>query len=109
MVAVCELIEEKARTIGKRLGVKWSTDYRELLDAVDSLWICVDLDEADAMIEACRKAGVKFMLGYVLRFTNPYRLMRDTLASGELGELVLIPGRQLGGSSGHQGRHDCGS
>jgi predicted dehydrogenase len=28
------------------------------------------------------------MLGYVLRFTEPYRTIRDTFASGELGELV---------------------
>lgn len=40
------------------------------------------------MIRATEKTGVHFMLGYVLRFTHPFRLLHDTLASGELGDLV---------------------
>jgi len=122
LVSVCDLIEEKARATGERVGVECCTDFRGLIDKVDSMWICtepfnrldivtacaeagkhvftekpvsVNMDEADAMIEACRKANVKYMLGYVLRFTNPYRLMRETLVSGELGELVSCWTRRL--------------
>ena len=115
VVGVCDLIEEKARRLGEAIGAPWCTDYQPLLEGADAAWVCtepfnrlaivttaaaagkhiftekpiaVDLREADAMIAAAERARVKFMLGYVLRFTNPYRLLRDTFASGELGELV---------------------
>ena len=115
VVGVCDPIEAKARPLGEAVGVPWCVDYRTLLERADAVWICTepfnrlavvtdaaaagkhiftekpiarDLREADAMIAAAARARVKYMLGYVLRFTNPYRLLRDTLAAGELGELV---------------------
>jgi len=115
VVGVCDLIEDKARALGEKLGVKHTQDFRELLDEVDAVWvctepfnrfdiiaasaaagkhifcekpICLELSEADEMIAAAREAGVVYMLGYVLRRTNPYRLMHDVFASGQLGELV---------------------
>ena len=150
VVGVCDVIEEKARELGERIGVKWRLDYRELLDEVDAVWvcteplnrldivtgsagtgkhvftekpICLDLSEADEMIAATREAGVKYMLGYCLRFTNPYKLIHDAFARGELGELVncwtrrYMPfdasktwyGRQdkSGGVTLDFGSHDC--
>jgi predicted dehydrogenase len=50
--------------------------------------ICNTLEGADRMVRAAEKAGVKYMLGYCLRFWQPYRILHDTFASGELGELV---------------------
>ncbi|MCY2925034.1 MAG: Gfo/Idh/MocA family oxidoreductase [Planctomycetota bacterium] len=115
IVGVCDLIEEKARRVGEKLNVPWCLDYRQLLDQADAVWVCtepfnrrdvvvtsiragkhiftgkpvcLDLAQADEMIAAARAANVKYMLGYVLRFTEPYRTLRDTFASGELGELV---------------------
>jgi len=115
VVGVCDLIEEKARDTGQAIGAKWCTDYRQLLDQADAVWvctepfnrreivttsaaagkhiftekpICLDLHEADEMIAAAAEANVKYMLGYVLRFTDPYRLIRETFASGQLGQLV---------------------
>ena len=150
VVGVCDLIEEKARKLGERIAVKWCLDYRQLLDEADAVWvctepfnrldivtasaaagkhvfaekpICLELKEADEMIAATRRAGVKYMLGYCLRFTDPYRLMHDAFARGELGELVncwtrrYMPfdtgnswyGRQdkSGGVTLDFGSHDC--
>jgi predicted dehydrogenase len=116
IVAVCDLIEEKAVRVGETVDAPWTRDYRDLLARdIDAVWICtepfnrrevvlaaaeakkdiftekpvcVDLADADAMIAAAQAAHVKYMLGYVLRFTEPYRTLHETLAAGELGDLV---------------------
>ena len=115
VVAACDLIEAKARKTADAAGARWCTDFRDLLDDVDAVWVCTEpfnrleivttcaeagkgiftekpvalnLAEADEMIAAARAAGVTYMVGYVLRFTEPYRLMRQAVADGELGELV---------------------
>ena len=112
---VCDLIAAKAEKVGSAIGARTYTDYRQGLDAVDAVWVCTEpfnradivttaaaagkhiftekpigatLRDADAMIAAARKANVVYMLGYCLRYWNPYRLIRDTFASGELGRLV---------------------
>lgn len=115
IVGTCDLIPEKARNLAEKIGVgRHCTDFRELLPDVDAVWVCtepfnrldivttsakagkhiftekpvaVSLGDADAMIAAARKAKVKYMLGYCLRFCQPYRLIHDIYANGELGEL----------------------
>ncbi len=116
VVQVCDLIQDKAEALGAELGVPWTLDYRDVLAAdIDAVWVCtepfnrrqivldaaaagkhiftekpvcLDVEDADEMIAAARAAGVKYMLGYVLRFIEPYRTMAETLHSGELGELI---------------------
>jgi len=117
IVGVCDLIEDKAKSAAEITGAKWTLDYHELLDDCEAVWVCtepfnrvdivttaaaagkhiftekpvcIDMAEADTMIAAAETAGVIYMLGYVLRFTQPYRIMRDTFVSGQLGELVNI-------------------
>jgi predicted dehydrogenase len=116
IVATCDLIPEKAKALGDKIGVtRHLTNFRELLPDVDAVWVCTEpfnrkdiviaaaaagkhiftekpiarsLEDADAMLAAAKKARVKYMLGYCLRFWQPYRLIRETFASGELGKLV---------------------
>jgi len=117
VVGACDLVPEKAQALADKNGIgRCCTDFRELLPDVDAVWVCTEpfnrrdlvitcaeagkhvftekpvsrsLQDADDMIAATKKAGVKYMLGYCLRFwPMPYVLMRDTFASGELGELV---------------------
>ena len=116
VVGTCDLIPEKAKAVAERIGVgRWCTDFRELLPDVDAVWVCTEpfnrveivttaakagkhiftekpvansLADADTMIAAARKAGVTYMLGYCLRFWEPYRLIRDAFAHGDLGELA---------------------
>ena len=115
VVATCDMIEEKAHAMGDKIGVRHCVDYHNLLDDVDAVWvctepfnrlpivttcaqagkhvftekpICLDPDEGQQMVDAARKAGVKYMLGYCLRFWNPYKPIRDIFAAGELGSLV---------------------
>jgi UDP-N-acetylglucosamine 3-dehydrogenase len=116
VVATCDVIESKARSLAEKIGIdRWCTDFHDLLDDVDAVWVCTEpfnrvevvttcagagkhvftekpicntLEGADAMIAAAVKAGVKYMLGYCLRFWQPYRILHDTFASGRLGGLV---------------------
>jgi predicted dehydrogenase len=48
------------------------------------------LAEADAMIAACARAGVRFMVGHSRRFTRRYLQIRAALDRGEIGALRLI-------------------
>lgn len=117
ITGVCDLIAEKAKDVAAITGAPWTRSFRELLGDCQAVWvctepfnraeivtaaaeagkhiftekpICIDPAQADAMIAAADRAGVIYMLGYVLRFTQPYRYMRDSFASGQLGELVSV-------------------
>jgi predicted dehydrogenase len=52
--------------------------------------LCLNLPEADRMIEACRKAKVKLMYAEELCFTPKYVRLKQLLDSGALGEPTLI-------------------
>ncbi|MEA4889122.1 MAG: Gfo/Idh/MocA family oxidoreductase [Clostridiaceae bacterium] len=115
IVGVCDLIEEKAKKLGEQLNVPWYLDYHQLLGSCEAVWVCTEpfnrrdivltcakekkhiftekpvasaLNDAEAMVEATSAAGVIYMLGYCLRFMNPFQMIHKIYASGELGELV---------------------
>src|SRR5690349_13354555 len=52
--------------------------------------LCLNLAEADRMIDACRKANVKLMYAEELCFTPKYVRLKQLLDSGALGEQTLI-------------------
>lgn len=52
--------------------------------------LCLNLKEADRMIEACKKAGVKLMYAEELCFTPKYVRLKALLDEGALGAPVLI-------------------
>jgi predicted dehydrogenase len=52
--------------------------------------MCLNLAEADRMIAACRKAGVKLMYAEELCFAPKYVRMKQLLDSGALGKPVLL-------------------
>src|SRR5688572_28468627 len=62
--------------------------------------LCLNLAEADRMIDACRRAGVKLMYAEELCFTPKYVSLKQLLDEGALGEPVLI--KQL---EKHDGPH----
>ncbi len=115
LVGVCDVVEEKARNLAEQVGTKFYINHQDLLPATDAVCICtpprhrldvvldsaragkqifaekplaLNLQEADQMVEAARQAGVKLMVGYVLRFTQPHKYLQQVFASGELGRLV---------------------
>ena len=53
------------------------------------------LEAADRMIEATRKAGVKFMAGQVLRFWPEYMKIKELYDQGILGKLNIVYANRL--------------
>lgn len=119
VVALCDLIEEKAIATKERFGLndaKIYTDYHELLaDAtIDVVHVCtpnvahaqitVDAFEAgnhvlcekpmaassaDAqrMLDAWRRSGKKFTIGYQNRFRPDVQVLKKSCEAGELGDI----------------------
>jgi UDP-N-acetylglucosamine 3-dehydrogenase len=56
--------------------------------------------DARAMIDACESAGVKLMIGQVLRYNSPFAWMLDQVRSGDLGEPFGMQVTRIGGGWG---------
>ena len=52
--------------------------------------MCLNMTEADSMIAACDKAGMKFMYAEELCFSPKYGRMKELLDSGALGRPTLV-------------------
>jgi phthalate 4,5-cis-dihydrodiol dehydrogenase len=52
--------------------------------------MALTLDDCDAMIAACRKAGVHLIVGHCHSFDTPYLRARDIIQSGKLGRVTMI-------------------
>ena len=118
--AVASPTEDHVRSFAQRCGIPHCfTDYRKLLEmdeiqmvvlglpnhlhcqatldaaaagkhVVCEKPLCVNLREADAMIAACRAAGVKLMYAEELCFAPKYVRLKKLLDDGALGKPTLI-------------------
>ncbi|NBD25432.1 Gfo/Idh/MocA family protein [Paenibacillus glycinis] len=59
--------------------------------------IALTLEDADAMIEACRAAGVSLFVGHVVRFFPEYEQLRRQLADGRIGVPGVVHAKRGGG------------
>ncbi len=50
----------------------------------------VRTDEAQDMIDACEKSGVKLQIGFMRRFDPPFVNAKKVIDSGDLGEVMII-------------------
>jgi UDP-N-acetyl-2-amino-2-deoxyglucuronate dehydrogenase len=118
LVAVCDVVESKARRIADQFGVKAYADMHQMMREVDVDVVVVltesgrhaehtvalarygkhivvekpmalSLDDADAMIRACDVAGVKLFVVKQNRFNVPVVQLRRALDAGRFGKLVL--------------------
>jgi len=118
LVAVCDIVEEKARKIGEQFSVPYFSDMHEMLSKIDVDVVSVltesgyhaehviqiakynkhivvekpmalTLADADAMIKACDEAGSKLFVVKQNRFNVPVVKTRDALEAGRFGKLVL--------------------
>jgi UDP-N-acetylglucosamine 3-dehydrogenase len=119
LVGVADAREEAARKLGEQFGVSHFSSLEELVQAAnpDIIDICLPTDlhkefvvraaelgkhvfcekpmarsseEAEQMVEACRKAGVKLMIGHVLRFSSEYRTAKKLVDDGRLGRVGTV-------------------
>ena len=125
LVATVDRNKAKANKFAKEFGVKAFTDFDEMIgkanpDIVDVCLptylhkeftikaarakkhvicekpIALNLKEADAMIEACEKAHVKFMIAHCIRFWPEYAKLKQIKESGELGCLLSVNLTRMG-------------
>ncbi len=118
LVAVCDVVEEKAKMIGEKFGVPYFVDMDEMLKSVDidvvsvltesgnhskhvievakykkhvvvEKPMAITLDDADAMIKACDEAGVRLFVVKQNRFNVPVVKTREALVNGRFGKMVL--------------------
>lgn len=119
LVACCDIIEERAQKLAEEFGArKVYTDHKELLadSEIDAVCVCtpsglhgpitvdaakagkhvmcekpieITLPKIDAMIEACRKAGVKLGVIFQRRTSRVWHKIKETIEAGKLGRMVL--------------------
>jgi predicted dehydrogenase len=120
VVAVTSATEANAKRFAERHGIKhWFTDYRKMyqLPEMDLVILglpndlhcdatvaaaqagkhvvcekplCLNLAEADQMIEACRQAKVKLMYAEELCFTPKYVRLKQLIDEGALGAIHFV-------------------
>lgn len=57
--------------------------------------IATTLEDADTIIQAARDAGVKLMVGYILRFETTYAMAKSAVDEGSIGRLLSVYGRRV--------------
>ena len=62
--------------------------------------MALTLDEADQMIAACRNAGVKLMVGHVLRFYPEFKKLHELIKAQDFGKLLHLRSERLSGLAG---------
>ena len=63
------------------------------------------LPDAEAMLEACAESGTLLVVNHNRRFTADFRLLRDRIAAGDLGDLTSISVQWPAGRLGNVGTH----
>ncbi|MBN2448743.1 MAG: Gfo/Idh/MocA family oxidoreductase [Lentisphaeria bacterium] len=125
VVAVADLVAERAGEMAERLGAEAYTDYRRVLDRpdVDAVDIatqprphaeiamaaaqagkhilvekpmCRTVAEADAMIAAAKRAGVLLQVAYMMPYHPVYAKLRELLSDGTLGAPHLAYCHEIG-------------
>ena len=111
-----------ARSLAQAHGARAFPDLDALLSEVDVVDLCVPSDlhhpmtlraaaagkhvvcekplalsvaDADAMIEACERAGVRLFIAHVLRFFPQYRAAAEAVRAGHLGQMGVMRFRRV--------------
>jgi len=116
IVAVCDIVTERAENMAAQYGAKAFTDYKEVLelDDIDAISVCLpnylhapvsiaalnagkhvlcekpmatSKEEAEAMIEAAKVSGKKLMIAHNQRFVSSHAAAKEILDSGKLGKI----------------------
>jgi UDP-N-acetyl-2-amino-2-deoxyglucuronate dehydrogenase len=122
LVAVYNHTPDKARALGDRWGVRWTTDYDQILSMpeIDAVLICtpsgsrvdlaiaaaksgkhvicekpleMTLERCDRIVRACDDAGVRLGVIFPARFQPATQAALQAVQSGRLGRLTLLSAR----------------
>ena len=116
LVALCDIVEERAKQASEQYGGKVYTDYKEMIDSeeLDIVSVCTpnylhapvsiyaskagvnvlcekpmatSKEEADEMIAAAKESGKKLMIAHNQRFVPSHQKARQLIESGEVGKI----------------------
>jgi predicted dehydrogenase len=119
LVAIADIVIEKARTYADEMGAKAYADYKEMLDKEELDAVIINLphklhrestelcarrgihvlcekpmaatvEDCQAMIDVCRENKAKLMIGHIQHYTGNFIKMKEIIKSKEFGELVSI-------------------
>jgi predicted dehydrogenase len=125
LVVIADEDEERGRTAADTFGTEWIADYRDALarDDIDAVIICSEnvhhkemtvaaaeakkhvlcekplattVEDAQAMIDACKANGVKLQTAFPVRFNASIAALRDAVRKGVIGETLTIVARNPG-------------
>lgn len=66
----------------------------------------ITIAQCDEMLEAWQKFGKHFMVGFNMRYMNIFRVMKDIVDSGDIGEVKAVWVRHFVGPGGNWYYHD---
>lgn len=135
-MALCDPFEPNLKAAQEELGVeKAYTDYRDALKdpEVDAVIVVTptgmhreiacaaaaagkhvfcekpmasSIEECQQMIDACDQAGVKLQLGFIRRFDKNFRRAKETVDSGQIGDVTLVKSLTHGPSEPKEWMYD---
>jgi predicted dehydrogenase len=115
LVGVCDVVQERAKALGEKYGVKAYTSLKEMLDHVDAVTVAVpsgyhakvgiqaakagkhvfcekpidvSVKAGEKLIDACKKSGVTLTVVSQHRFAQDVRKLREAAQNDGLGQLV---------------------
>lgn len=130
IVAVCDIVKDRAEEMADQIGAKAYTDYKELLkdESIKAVSVCTpnalhapisinalkagkhvlcekpmatSTEEAQAMIDAANQAGRKLMIGHNQRFVPSHQKAKELISKGEAGKIYSF--RTAFGHGGPEG------
>jgi predicted dehydrogenase len=117
LAGFASLRHAQARDLSQRFGVRAYAQYAELVEDVDIVDICtptslhkpmaveaaaagkhvvcekpiaLTIEDAQAMIDACAAARVRFFVAMVVRFFPQYRVAQKLVSEGKVGQLGVL-------------------
>lgn len=119
LTAVYDVFDESARSVASEFGARSAASPEELINAddVDAIAVCtptdthidflvaaaeagkpvfmekplsLDLSEVNRGIAAAEAAGIAVQVGFNRRFDASHKAVRDTVASGQIGEVQMV-------------------
>jgi UDP-N-acetyl-2-amino-2-deoxyglucuronate dehydrogenase len=119
LVAVSDIVPDRAKTTGEKAGVSWFVSYEEMLGSTDCEIVAIatpsglhpeqgilaarsgrhvvtekpmaiSLEGADALVAACRESGVQLFVVKQNRLNPAVQLLRRALDKERFGRLYLV-------------------
>ena len=126
IISVCDVRTEAAEAVAEKYNAKAFNDYhkllengdielalvltpasthREIVEAVASAGIhvfcekpiAVTLEDGEAMVAACKNAGVKLFYGSCYRYLPAIKKAQELIQAGTIGEIQLMTEQLIGG------------